>query len=811
LAKKTPEELFRTGGAVDISARLPDADAELLLGRTLGDYRIKALIGEGGMGRVYRAERADGSFDRDVAIKVSAAGGSNAELRSRFLQEQRILASMEHANVASLIDVGTTEEGWPFIIMELVEGDEIDDYVESRGLSQRQVIELVLPVLEALAFAHARLIVHRDIKPSNIVITKDREPRLLDFGIAKLLEDDAGTMTTARPMTLSSASPEQVLGRPITVASDIYQVGLLLHQLLLGRPASGDQSLADAISRAAAAKPFELDAKARAELPSDLGLILHHCLQIDPAQRYRDVNTLRDDLENYLEHRPVSVSAPTLSYRLGKTIQRNRSLSAVTALLLLTVVGGSTIYAVQINEARTAAENEAAISREITDFLIEVFNVSDPGENLGSTVTARELLEKGAADLENEFHDRPLIRARLQMTIAGVFWGLGLYDDAVPLYESARQLRQRELGPDHPDTLIAGNDLAIMYELQNRFDEAEALYLDVLERQRRVLGSDGVNTMKTLQNLGSLYHKLARYEEAAKFWEEALERRLRVLGPDDREYANTLSNLPIAYIGLGQLDRAQELFIEGLEVKRRVFGPEHPNTITAIANVGMMYVDRARFDEARPYLVEARDLSRRVQGESHPVALSLATSVVSYYLETGKPIAEIDSVAAAKRETERLIRTARGTLGDDHQTTIHAETQLARAENAQGNHEAALRSFRRVFAVQQGKFGPTNQNALATRSNIAATYALQGKFERAADEFEAVVEAQAGTMGERHPDRLNNLLALGDAYLAQGRDERAEASYREAVDGFVETLGPDDPQSLRASAYLLKLSSQSTE
>jgi non-specific serine/threonine protein kinase/serine/threonine-protein kinase len=581
--------------------------------------------------------------------------------------------------------------------------------------------------------------------------------------------------------------------------------------LLLGRPAARDENLADAISHAVEAKPFELDAKARAELPRDLGLIVARCLQPEPGQRYRDVNTLRDDLKNFLEHRPVTVSAPTLSYRLRKTIQRNRLLSAVTALLLLTIVGGSTLYAVRINEARATAENQAAISEEVIDFLVEVFNVSDPGENLGSTVTARELLEKGADDLEDEFRDRPLIRARLQMVIAGVFWKLGLYNDAVPLYESARRLRRRELGPDHRDTLIAGNDLAIMYELQNRFEEAESLYLDILERQRRVLGPDDINSMKTLQNLGSLYHKLARYEEAAAYWEDALERRRRVLGADDPEYATTLSNLPIAYIGLGQLDRAQALFIEGLDVKRRVFGPEHPDTIGAVANVGLMYVDRAMYDEARPYLEEAVALSRRVQGETHPITLMLTTSAAGYHIETRAPVAEIDSLAAARRVLSRVLGTAQQNLGADHQITIEARKQLARADNAEGNYQAALATFEEILANQVDRFGPLNQQALAIRAHIATTYALQGDFGRAAIEFESVIDVQAREMGARHPDRLNNLLALGDAYLAQGLNERAEACYREAIDGFTETLGGSDPQSRRAIEYLEKIASESRE
>ncbi len=778
-------------------------------GRVLGDYRIKTLIGEGGMGRVYRAERADGKFERDVAIKVSLASSFNTDLRSRFLREQHILASIDHVNVASLFDAGVTEEGWPYIVMELVDGSEIDNYVESRKLSHQQIIKLILPVLEALAFAHARLIVHRDIKSSNIVITDAGEPRLLDFGIAKLLEDDSDVMTEARPMTLPSASPEQVLGQPITIASDIYQVGLLLHRLLLGRSALPDQSMADAISHAVTAKPFDLDSASRAELPRDLGLIVLRCLQVDPAQRYRDVNTLRDDLANFLAHRPVSVSAPTLSYRLRKLVQRNRLLSVVSASLLLTLVGGTTLYTVQITKARAAAENQAAISQEVINFLTQVFNVSDPGESRGSTVTARELLERGAADLENDFHDRPLIRAKMQIVIAGVYRKLGLYKDALPLYESSRQLRQQELGSDHGDTLISARDLGIIYELQDRFEEAEQLYLDVLQRQRRVLGSDDIETMKSLQNLGSLYHKLAKYDQAVIYWEEALSRRGEVLGNDHPDYATTLSNLPIAYIGLGQMERAQQLFIEALEVKQRVFGEDHPNTIGALVNVGEMYFDRAMYEDARPYIEESWQISRRIQGDSHPVTLMAGTNLASFYIARENFIVDVDPLASAQHILNDIIPVARRELGNSHQITIDAMTELANLENARDNHQAALDSFNIIRGLQTKKFGALNRWVLGTRANIAQTYALLTRFEDSVREYEEIVDIQMHEIGDTHPDRLNNLLELADAHLALQNGRRAESLYREAIAGFSETLGPDDPQTRRAMERVASATSAS--
>lgn len=782
---------------------------ENMVDRVLGDYRIKSLLGEGGMGRVYRAERTDGKFDRDVAIKISHASSLSSSLRARFLREQHILASINHANVASLFDAGTTEEGWPYIIMELVEGREIDDHVRSRQLSHRQTIGLILPILEALAFAHARLIVHRDIKSSNIVVTEDDEPRLLDFGIAKLLEGDDALLTEARPMTLSSASPEQILGQPITTASDIYQVGLLLHRLLLGRSALPERSLADVVSEAAAAKPFDLDPDSRARLPRDLGLIVARCLQADPTQRFRDINTLRDDLIRFLENRPVTVSAPTLRYRLLKLVQRNRAATLASILLMMTVIGGATLYTVQVTNARLVAENQAAISQEVINFLTEVFNVSDPGENRGSTVTARELLDKGAADLEAEFHDRPLIRAELQIVIAGVYRKLGLYNEALPLYESSRELRLAELGADHRDTLIAGNDLGIIYELLDRFEAAEQLYLQILERQRAALGSNDVDTMKTMQNLGSLYHKLGNFEQAAIFWEEALARRREVLGTAHPEFAATLSNLPIAYIGLGQMERAQELFLESLEVKRQVLGSDHPGTIGALANVGAMYFDRAMFSDARPYMEESWEVSRRVQGDSHPVTQIIGINLVSLYLEARDSIDDIDPLASAQEILDRIIPVARRELGSDHQNTIGAVVQRANLENARGNHLAALEALNDVLAAQIPKYGPANRSVLVTQVEIAKTYSLLGRHGDAVQYFEDILELQAAEIGHDHPDRLDTLLALGDAHLAGGNHQQAEALYRESLDAFEEQLGPDDPQTVRAAAYLEKLAAPS--
>lgn len=296
MTQKSDDDPLSTGGAFGVLADLKDDADDPLTGHTVGAYEIISVIAAGGMGRVYRARRSDGSLDREVAIKISATSSLSEQLRLRFAQEQNVLAGLNHPNICQLYDAQVSDEGWPYIVMELVDGDSIVEYCQKNGLRVRDRLRLLTRVVDAVAYAHSQLIVHRDIKPANVLVNSNDEVKLLDFGIAKLLEPDA-KLTQGAPLTPRYASPEQLLGQPITVASDIAQLGLLIYEVLSGEPLNESETLAGAIQRAADGRSLRIELDKAGELPREVLPIIEHCLRADPRDRYSDANSLKADLE----------------------------------------------------------------------------------------------------------------------------------------------------------------------------------------------------------------------------------------------------------------------------------------------------------------------------------------------------------------------------------------------------------------------------------------------------------------------------------------------------------------------------------
>ncbi|MEM6641018.1 MAG: serine/threonine-protein kinase, partial [Pseudomonadota bacterium] len=427
-----PKDL-RTGGALDILAEQASSleDDDRLLGRRLGDYGVQALIGAGGMARVYRASRVDGAFERDVAIKVSLISGFNEELRARFNREQAILAELEHPNIARLFDAGLTDEGWPYIVMELVEGQPIDDYCRKQALSHERIVGLGIEVADTLSFAHTRLVAHCDLKPSNVLVTEDGRPVLLDFGIAKLLDADSDYTRAQRPLSPGYASPEQLLGQDITTASDTYQLGALLFQLLVGEPLVDDEALSDAIGRASRGDDLpDIDRRLKV-LPRDLAHIVAMSLRREPTQRYRDAGALKADLENYLNHFPVSAVGNSRGYRLRTFARRNRSMLAVSGLAAVVILAGTLTYIVNVGQARLDAEREKQTAEESLNFLLGFFEGVSPEQAQDSTISAREVIDDGVVKVREDLGDKPEVQAKLMLALSSLYGDFGDHEQPI--------------------------------------------------------------------------------------------------------------------------------------------------------------------------------------------------------------------------------------------------------------------------------------------------------------------------------------------------------------------------------------------
>jgi serine/threonine-protein kinase len=465
----------------------------------IGPYRLIHELGRGGMGSVWLAERADAEYVDRVAIKLIRADAASPGLIRRFLSERQILANLKHPNIARLLDGGTTDDGRPYLVMEYIEGDPIDVYCDRHRLSVADRIALVRQVAGALQFAHTNLVVHRDIKPSNILVTSDGAPRLLDFGIAKILDPAtmphrvAETGTGHRLMTPAYASPEQVRGDAVTTAADVYSIAVVLYELLTGRlPYRTESAQPHDLARlilevqpeqpstaVAADAPVERNTtlqRLRRQLEGDLDNILLVALRKEPERRYASIEQFAADLGRHLDGHPVVARPDTWPYRAGKFVKRNRGAVAAGMSTFLTLAFFALSVAIQANRIRRErdiANREREKAESVTAFLVDVFDAADPNNARGTEVTAREILAEGGRKAKTELADQPEVQAAAMETIGNVYRALGEYDSAAPFLQAAHDRRLAALGPNSLDYATSLTELGLLARILNRYNRPQ--------------------------------------------------------------------------------------------------------------------------------------------------------------------------------------------------------------------------------------------------------------------------------------------------------------------------------------------------
>lgn len=618
-----------------------DAAPDGLTGQRLGPYTLLSPIGQGGMGSVWLAERSDGRFERRVAVKfLRFALGTHGAVQ-RFAREGKILGQLADPHIAELIDAGVTPGGEPYLVLEYVEGQPIDEYCDQRALNVDARLRLFLDVLDAVAAAHAQLIVHRDIKPSNVLIRNDGQVKLLDFGIAKLLADTETpaeatlvTLEAGAALTPRFAAPEQLTGRQITTATDVYALGVLLYALLTGRHPAGTaaQSTAelvkaivetepprvsdavDARDDEAARKRSTLPEKLRRALRGDMDLIAGKALKKNPLERYASVTALGDDLRRYLHHEPISARPDTISYRFRKYVRRHRVGVGLAASLVLLLAGLSAIQAIELR--RITRERDRA--DRIANFMIGIFKVSDPRERVGNSVTAREILDKGSRDIETGLSKDPALQAEMMHVMGKAYMMLGLQPQAQSLFERTITVDSSSIGPDKAETLSTMNDLSWTLFQEGRLKDAERLQRKLLERERRVLGPEQNETLGTMDQLASTLSEEGSYAESEALYREELAARKRLLGADAFPTLTVMDNLSIVLSMDGKLTEAEKLEQETLDRQVRVFGFENLGTISSMINLATIQGDLDKYDQAEKLFRQTLDLEVRVLGPNQP-------------------------------------------------------------------------------------------------------------------------------------------------------------------------------------------------
>lgn len=680
-SRLAPEGVLAGPLWADLAARDTPAPGE-----RIGAWRVLGELGRGGMATVLLAERADGAFQQRAALKLLRPGAGGEEAARRFAQERQILASLDHPAIARLLDGGVDGRGRLYLVMEHVEGRPIDRYCEENRaenrLSVERRLELFVRVAEAVLYAHRNLVVHRDLKPSNILVTDTGEVKLLDFGIAKLLDPAlagpyaaAPTRTVARVMTPEYASPEQVRGEPVTTAADVYQLGLLLFELLTGQRACRLERLTlGEAERVICGEPPRRpstvvgaagDAALARRLRGDLDAIVEKALRKEPELRYPSPETLIEDLERHRSGRPVRARQGTFAYRARKLAARHRFGLGVAALLALLLVGSAVTATLQ---ARRVAR-EAAATERVKEVLVGLLSAANPGVQ-GEAVTARELLDQGAARVTAELDGEPEVQAELLATLGTVYNTLGLYEEAVPLLQEALALRRRE-GADRLAVAEAAQGLAHNLHYMGRYGAAEPLYREALEIRRGALGEGSYALSDSLLGLGSLLHSRGDAAAAEPLLRKAVAVRLRLAGEEDPGLGTALRILAQALADQGKLAAAEPLYRRSVEVLRRGPSPDEPDQGMTLDSLGRLLIEKGALAEAEAVLLEALGLRRKLYAEAHPALAMSLESLGLLRLAQGR-------LAEARELLEEALAMERELLGEENPLTARTRVYLER-------------------------------------------------------------------------------------------------------------------------------------
>jgi serine/threonine-protein kinase len=815
----------------------------------LGPYRIVSMLGEGGMGAVYLAERDDDEFLQQVAIKV-VRGLLDPERVRQFRNERQILAWLEHPNIARLLDGGTTDDGMPYLVMEYVDGAPIDRHADARRLTVAERLQLFLVVCDAVSHAHRSLIVHRDIKPSNILVTTAGVPKLLDFGIARLALEGAAaerthTRAAGRMLTPDYASPEVVRGDHVTTAADVYALGVLLYELLTGRrplrfstmssveiervvchvdpprasvaaASESDPPGVSATSRAANRQ--STTDRLRAELHGDLDAVLATAMAKDPARRYPSVDAFAGDVRHYLAGRPVSARPPTWVYTARRFVARHRwPVAAATAFVLAMSTAAIilSLQAARLAEERDHTARERDTAQQVVAFLTGLFEVSDPDTAAGATVSARELLDRGAERIDAELSGQPVVQARLLGTIGGVYGSLGVYDRSATLLERALDLRRTTLGVDHPDTAASMQAVAEAYRELARYDDAETLHREALAIKRRI-GDAPSSIAASLNDLGLTLSERGRYADAEPLLREAIEVWRRLAPDGSPEVAVGLNNLAQTLRQQGRLDDAAAALDEAIAIRRRRFGNDHPLLAHVLGHLGQVRNAQGDLAGAEPLLREALAIRRKAYGDDHPDTAAAFNNLASllhdagdltraepYYrlalasterrLGPGHPdyAVQLNNLASLLEdwghpdEAEPLFRTSldvrRAALGADHPSVARAMHNLARVEMALGHLDRAEPLAVDALALRRRRLPAGHAEIAASLALVGELRGLQRRPAEAAPLLDEALAMQRAALGIDHPQVATTLLKLSAFFLAGGEPMRAEAAAREAV------------------------------
>ncbi len=779
---------------LEASAEL-DEDARSKSGDRVGAWELGSVLGEGGMGVVYAAHRADGAYEQRAAVKFVRLSAS-PDAQRRFERERRLLAQVEHAGVARVLDGGVTDAGDPFLVMEYVDGEPITQWADARRLSIRQRIGLMQQVCAAVSHAHSRLIVHRDVKPSNVLVTDGGTPKLLDFGVATLAEgDDEWVTQHAAPLTPSYASPEQIRGEGATTQSDVYALGVLLYELLCGaRPHAGADrhTLTTSVLTRDAPRPSNrVTAKAadargttakrlRASLRGDLDAICQRAVAREPSRRYTSVQALADDLTRHLDGQTVSARPPSPGYRARMFARRNRTGVAFAILALVGIllfVGVLIDRQDKLTTALATATLERDKATEVSRFLADLFaDDADVRNARTRDMSALDMVRRGAARIDTALAAQPHVQADLQHELGRILKDLGAYDESIVLHQRAHDTRARLFGPADVRTARSLREMGIAFQRAGRFAEAdsvlriahgifrstltppdfdlaqsynelgmvaldrsdyaaaETLFAAYRDQHEQMSGPVSDPIARSLNQNGLVLAELGRPDEALPMLREALRVWDIVHGPGNERSSAALNNVGYALGGMGQLDSAYHYLDRSLQVKRQVFEGDHPSVASQMLNVGANRMLARDYAQADSLLTASLAMYERTVGPGHRKALQTLSFVIRNRTRMGDT-RPAQTIALLDTLMARQIVA----LGDDHVDVASTYRTRARAHADAGDYGRALADIDRAIELARARVGELHARVRDYTRVRARIHGQFARYDRAEADFATVV------------------------------------------------------------------------
>lgn len=736
LGKNTP--------AINMRSQTELQFANRLIGNILGEYTVHSLLASGGMGAVYRAHRSDGSFEQEVAIKVIHHSLTSATFIDRFRQERQILARLNHPHIARLLDGGLTDDGLPFLVMEMVQGIPINQYVSKHPLSVEEKLHLFLQICEAVNYAHSHLIVHRDLKPGNIFVDASGQVKLLDFGIAKVYESesfDANIQTLTNqetaPYTPEYAAPEQINGTEISTATDVYALGVILYELLTGvRPyefkTRNISEIERVIFRTIPSRPSTAVLHASEEsdkhpdlrhisrkLRGDLDSICLKALKKEPEQRYPNVEQFRNDMHRHLNGLPVSARGDFLTYRLKKHIQRHRIGVGLGVSFVIIIASIILFYTAKLQDQTRQAREEAAKATAVSEFLGSLFEAASPEEARGKVVTAQDILAAGAVRIERELTDAPDVQATMFNVIGDVYRRIADYDKAEQLMQKSLMHFRKLYGPESEEVFTLYANLGVLYYQTGNYEKSDSLLnlaiagfnKDLFDPQTR---ADILSAKADLvfEN-GHIAQSDSFYRASQKFYQEAY-------GNEHPRLADILNARASIARHQEKYEQAESMYLQAMDLRRKLLGNDHPDIAHSLNHLGRLKYQMGQYRQAENYARQGLELRKKIFGTSNP--------------ETGASM-----------------------------------SNLAHILSKMGRYREAAEFYRQVHAIMDDVYTDDHPYKAITAVNYGRALYWIGKYDEAESFLRSGLQQISEIMSENHSRTAGAMLALGNLFVDQGK------------------------------------------